>query len=302
MPVLDLGGYTCLPGLIDMHTHLADGDGDDTADLSVYYHRTLADQLPYGRKHARTTLDAGFTTVRDVGTYIAWTDRALRDEINSGQTAGPRMQVAGYYLTIPGGGGDLVIPGHAESEIPDYSPARRCAWRRRFPPQGAGRGRWRRGPAQGHRLGRRARVRRRPGRTRDDTRRDQGGRRGRARRRSQGGRARARRTVDQGRDPRRRRHDRARVADRRRGHRTRARAQGRAVDGYLQRRLHRHRRAQAGLARGVPAQEPRDDRGAAAGVHEGARGGRADRVRHRRGGVPARPECPPVRRSWCSAE
>jgi len=120
MPLLDLSEHTCLPGLIDMHTHLADGDGDDTADLSVYYHRTLADQLPYGRKNARVTLDAGFTSVRDVGTYIAWTDRALRDEINSGQTAGPRMQVAGYYLTIPGGGGDLVIPGHAESEIPDY--------------------------------------------------------------------------------------------------------------------------------------------------------------------------------------
>jgi imidazolonepropionase-like amidohydrolase len=120
IPTLDLGEYTCLPGLIDMHTHLADGDGDDTRDLSVYYHRTLADQLPYGRKHARATLDAGFTSVRDVGTYIAWTDRALRDEINSGQVAGPRMQVAGYYLTIPGGGGDLVIPGHAESEIPDY--------------------------------------------------------------------------------------------------------------------------------------------------------------------------------------
>ena len=117
MRVLDLAGYTCLPGLIDMHTHLTDRPGD-TADLSVYYRRTMDEQLVLARENARATLQAGFTTVRDVGTYIAWTDRALRDEINRGVTPGPRMQVAGFYLTIPGGGGDLVIPGHPESEIP----------------------------------------------------------------------------------------------------------------------------------------------------------------------------------------
>jgi imidazolonepropionase-like amidohydrolase len=61
---------------------------------------------------------AGFTGARDVGTYIGWSDKALRDEIDAGKVAGPRMQVAGFYLTVPGGGGDLVIPGHAESEIP----------------------------------------------------------------------------------------------------------------------------------------------------------------------------------------
>jgi imidazolonepropionase-like amidohydrolase len=117
MPVLDLSGYTCLPGLIDMHTHLTDRPGD-TADLSVYYRRTPEEQLPIARENARATLLAGFTTVRDVGTYLAWTDRALRDEINAGRTPGPRMQVSGYYLTIPGGGGDLVIPGRPESDIP----------------------------------------------------------------------------------------------------------------------------------------------------------------------------------------
>jgi imidazolonepropionase-like amidohydrolase len=116
-PLLELRAHTCLPGLIDMHTHLSDAPGE-TADLSVYYRRTLEEQVALSRENARVTLLAGFTSVRDVGTYIAWSDRALRDEIARGETVGPRMQVAGFYLTIPGGGGDLVIPGIPEAQIP----------------------------------------------------------------------------------------------------------------------------------------------------------------------------------------
>ena len=116
-PILDLATHTCLPGLIDMHTHLSDVPGD-TADLSVYYRRTLEQQVALGRANARSTLLAGFTSVRDVGTYIAWSDRALRDEIARGEIIGPRMQVSGFYLSVPGGGGDLVIPGIPEQEIP----------------------------------------------------------------------------------------------------------------------------------------------------------------------------------------
>lgn len=117
LPVLDLSGYTCLPGLIDMHTHLTDRP-EDTADLRVYYTRTLEEADQRTRENARVTLLAGFTTVRNVGAYIGWTDRTARDEINSGAAVGPRMQIVGFYLTIPGGGGDLVIPGNPEAQIP----------------------------------------------------------------------------------------------------------------------------------------------------------------------------------------
>lgn len=116
-PVLDLSGYTVVPGLIDMHTHLADRPGS-TADLSVYFAMADEEQLAQGRENVAKTLQAGFTSARDLGTYIAWNDKALRDEVNAGKIAGPRMQVAGYYLTIPGGGGDLLVPGVEEKDIP----------------------------------------------------------------------------------------------------------------------------------------------------------------------------------------
>ncbi len=117
VPYLDLADSTVLPGLIDMHTHLTDSP-QDTQDLKVYFTRSDAEALRLGAEHAAATLAAGFTTVRDVGTYIGFADRTLRDAIVDGRIAGPRMQVAGFYLTVPGGGGDLIVPGVPERDVP----------------------------------------------------------------------------------------------------------------------------------------------------------------------------------------
>jgi imidazolonepropionase-like amidohydrolase len=113
VPVLDLTSYTCLPGLIDMHTHLTDRP-EDTADLTVYFSRPEEETLRLSKENASATLLAGFTSVRNVGTYALGSDTALRDVINSGKAAGPRMQASGPYLTIPHGGGDLYIPDFKE--------------------------------------------------------------------------------------------------------------------------------------------------------------------------------------------
>jgi imidazolonepropionase-like amidohydrolase len=113
VPVLDLRDYTCLPGLIDMHTHLTDRP-EDTADLRVYFTRSLEETLRLSHENTAATLLAGFTSVRNVGTYVAGTDVLLRDAVNAGEVLGPRMQVSGPYLTIPHGGGDLYVPDYQE--------------------------------------------------------------------------------------------------------------------------------------------------------------------------------------------
>ena len=110
LPLLDLSEHTCLPGLIEMHDHITELS-TDAADLTVYFRRTAEEQQAISLANARATLLAGFTTVRNVGVYRAWTDRELRDAIDRGEVAGPRLQICGFYLTIPGGGGDLLFPG-----------------------------------------------------------------------------------------------------------------------------------------------------------------------------------------------
>ena len=68
---------------------------------------SAAEEAMTGVRNARATIEAGFTTVRDVGTFRAFVDVALRDAIDAGWTPGPRMQCAGAYVTSPGGGGDV---------------------------------------------------------------------------------------------------------------------------------------------------------------------------------------------------
>ena len=115
-PLIDWSAYTVLPGLIDMHTHLADwGQTSNVAEPLLHSQQEIAYM---GLRNARATLTAGFTTVHDVGCFRAFSDVALRNAINRGDVEGPRMNVVGAYVTIPGGGGE--VTGFApDVKVPD---------------------------------------------------------------------------------------------------------------------------------------------------------------------------------------
>ncbi len=103
--LVDWSAYWVLPGLIDVHVHLA--DYLQTSNPAEPLLHGPEETAYAGARNARATLEAGFTTVHDVGSYRGTANIELRNAINRGDVIGPRINAVGGYITKPGGGGEL---------------------------------------------------------------------------------------------------------------------------------------------------------------------------------------------------
>ena len=103
--LIDWSAYWVLPGLIDVHVHLA--DYLQTSNPAEPLLHGPEETAYLGARNARITLEAGFTTVHDVGSYRGTGNIELRNAINRGDVIGPRINAVGGYITRPGGGGEL---------------------------------------------------------------------------------------------------------------------------------------------------------------------------------------------------
>jgi imidazolonepropionase-like amidohydrolase len=114
LTTISLPNATLLPGLIDAHTHLTFDPNFGYQELGI----SIPKEALIGAKNAKITLEAGFTTVRNVGAN-GYTDIALRDAINEGMVPGPRIIASGPALSITGGHCDqnlLPYEWHAKSD------------------------------------------------------------------------------------------------------------------------------------------------------------------------------------------
>ena len=115
--IIDLGDYTLLPGLIDVHVH-PDMSEDDYQ--VAHLRGSSASKALSGLKHVQELLSAGWTALRVAGDAdVGYANMEIRNAINKGMFTGPHIYGAAHYLSVTGGGGDINFISYEQEIIPD---------------------------------------------------------------------------------------------------------------------------------------------------------------------------------------